>query len=846
MRSSKLDSGIVERSRPRIGRWLALTSILLAGCLHSEQRRSTTGALNPLDDSEVESVSLMVASSTLHVGDSRPIVVVGMLADGGSLDLSDLAIVETSDANSIAVDEAARRIRGVAPGSARISARYQEHVSPEIEIVVAPAPVVLASLVLNIDLAPILVGETKILTVDGVYTDDSVVDMTASVSWVMNDASLANITTGSTPATLTALESGSLQFVATLNGLVSNAGIVDIDVLAGADPLPEDPPPPPPAEPPPATGTVTAVITQSVGGSGRVPCPVWLDAYSSTVSAGSLLHTAKCTWSIFQPSGALLLQRTGASLTHLFEETGLYSVQLVVEDEVGGVGIATSSFLVTPFTGTTITCGSDGQHQTFSAAMNALRSAVQGAGVVQHRLLFKAGQTFQTTGGGGLGDIALGSLVHIGRYGSGANPIIQVTSNNSSAFSLGYAANGVRLVDLDIRGPHTDGQGDQGFVSSVGIEVAQNGGSDFSCIRTSVRNFYNINVYLGHMVDGQFNNDRSFFNCTLERSGRYPLFASGERLSLVGCFIGRGWGPADWYGISRHSRIRKGYWYGNTWDPAGGVSTAVYLCSFDYDSQGFTEKVWISNNVFRSYLVLGRSGGHLPGLPREVVIQRNVFDRHFPTNHQASIMISGSEVTVRNNVILFPSTLSSCCATSVSKDTCSDPVPSRNPTNIWMYNNSVYRAAYSGGGVAYGRFLMVSGGLALEVNHVTTNNNIWRDMSVTEEGDGGFLYCYAPWAASTFLHSNHNLVRNGSGLPVNHWATVGSSLMTLAQFRAQVGEEANSVVVDPVFVGADSGDLSIASSSPASLTGMAMPGLYEDFLGHPRPLQPSIGAFEPQ
>ncbi|MFN0058399.1 MAG: dockerin type I repeat-containing protein [Planctomycetota bacterium] len=637
------------------------------------------------------------------------------------------------------------------------------------------------------------------------------------------------------------------------NGVIDIADAVFIlAYLYSGGPVPESPfptlGPDPTADPLDCLGstTVQANITTHIG-AGVTPCQVWLDAYNSVVSAGSILHTAKCTWTVLS-SGALVTQRTGASLSLLIETPGSYLVQLQVIDQLGGIGFAQSTFEVLPFTGQTITCGSGGDHATFGNALNALRTQIQSTGVVQRRLLFKAGETFVTPGGqGNLSNIAEGSLIHIGRYGAGANPIIQVTGSNSSAFALNYAANGVRLVDLDIRGPHLDGQGDLGNSSSLGLHIAQNGGNDFSCIRTSIKNFYNCCVYAGHEVGGTYNFDRSFFGCNFDRAGRYPLFASGERFSLVDCFIGRGWGPADWYGISRHSRIRKGYFYDSTWDPSGGVSTAAYLASFDYDSQGYTEKVWISNNTFRAYLVLGRSGGHLPGLPRDVVIQRNVFDRVFPTNHSSSVMVSGSEVTIRNNVFLYPESLSSCGVISVSKDTILDGTnPSRNPTNIWIYNNSANRSSYTGTSLSYGRFLYIGGNLPLEVEHVYTHNNIWRDTSGTEEGSSGFCYTYAPWAASTFLHSDRNLVKNGGGFPMNHWASLNGMPMSLMLFRTQTGEDDNSLVaIEPGYASVDLDDLTIDASSPAAGAGAAVPGLYEDFFGVERSNPPSAGAFEP-
>lgn len=133
---------------------------------------------------------------------------------------------------------------------------------------------------------------------------------------------------------------------------------------------------------------------------------------------------------------------------------------------------------------------------------------------------------------------------------------------------------------------------------------------------------------------------------------------------------------------------------------------------------------------------------------------------------------------------------------------------------------------------------------------VTVQDNILYTTQ-TASGGGANAKSYAiGMVASTFvnLNSNYNLFYAG-GANVGYFRTgslgagAGTDYATLADWQTAVGDDANSLFVDPLFV-SDTADLHLQPASQAIDAGTPVAGITTDIDGQPRLGPPDIGADE--
>jgi hypothetical protein len=127
--------------------------------------------------------------------------------------------------------------------------------------------------------------------------------------------------------------------------------------------------------------------------------------------------------------------------------------------------------------------------------------------------------------------------------------------------------------------------------------------------------------------------------------------------------------------------------------------------------------------------------------------------------------------------------------------------------------------------------------------HTTTLNagGLYKNNIVSSPSDSGFFVYHTNDLDQSGVTFDHNCY-HGTGL----WKFDGGSvnLTTLAAWQAAMGQDANSITGDPLFVGG--GVYSLQSGSPCVNAG-ADTGLTDDLAGNPRPVGAyDIGAYERQ
>jgi PKD repeat protein len=177
-----------------------------------------------------------------------------------------------------------------------------------------------------------------------------------------------------------------------------------------------------------------------------------VDALSSTLSVGTPI-TSNYAWDFGDP-GSTDDQMTGFNAAHVYDQAGTYTIKLTVTDSNGKsatvaqqVTIAASArnqIFVDPSDGSDSNSGSENSPlKSLAAAFNKLNNNTE--------ILLCAGQTFSINESMHINY----SNVLIGRYGTGANPIISRSSGNGVSCIASYAStNGLTIQDITFTSPY--------------------------------------------------------------------------------------------------------------------------------------------------------------------------------------------------------------------------------------------------------------------------------------------------------------------------------------------------------------------------------------------------------
>lgn len=265
-------------------------------------------------------------------------------------------------------------------------------------------------------------------------------------------------------------------------------------------------------------------------------CDTVSPSYTSGVdqpAGGNIFHEWKYSWDFDDPdsgtwgtTGKSKNAEVGYTAAHVFEEAGTYTVTLTTVEPDGTTTEWTQNVVVSAFSGTTYyfsNAGDDANDGLSPAEAKETITEMMSLLAADTQFLFNRGDTFDNPGGQNITQ----SGVHIGAYGTGANPIWQ-TAIDSDA---GYISNdNIRITDVDFERTFATG--------GTGWQL------EGSAVRSNTL-FYNVNI------DG-WNNNYSWGTVGTEdlhtgvfimggsstNANAYCLIMDSMKFALVGCSLG--------------------------------------------------------------------------------------------------------------------------------------------------------------------------------------------------------------------------------------------------------------------------------------------------------------------
>jgi hypothetical protein len=176
----------------------------------------------------LESISVTPESVTIGVDDTRQFRATGAYSDGSTLDITGDVTWESSD-TAVATIDTGGLATAVASGTTAIMAAL-EGISDSATLNVTEVAPTLESVSVTPESAEIEGGQTRQYKATGTYSDSSMVDITAEVSWASSELLVATIDSA---GLATAVGSGTTIISATLDTV---SGIATLDVTAAPVP----------------------------------------------------------------------------------------------------------------------------------------------------------------------------------------------------------------------------------------------------------------------------------------------------------------------------------------------------------------------------------------------------------------------------------------------------------------------------------------------------------------------------------------------------------------------------------------------------------------------------------
>ena len=228
LRASCSARAFFANAKPAVALHLLFITVMVAGC------HSASGSFYSPSTAQLTTIAVGPPDSSVAMGFSSQFTATGLYSDGSKRDVSSQVIWSSANAAAASINNAGLAT-AASPGSTTISATLGQ-MSGSTALNVTAATLVV------IDLTPtnpsIANGLSNHFVATGVYTDNSVHDISAAVTWSSSVIAVATIsnTPGSNGMSTTA-SAGSTMIAATLGGVssstiltVTSATLVSIDV----------------------------------------------------------------------------------------------------------------------------------------------------------------------------------------------------------------------------------------------------------------------------------------------------------------------------------------------------------------------------------------------------------------------------------------------------------------------------------------------------------------------------------------------------------------------------------------------------------------------------------------
>lgn len=590
-----------------------------------------------------------------------------------------------------------------------------------------------------------------------------------------------------------------------------------------------------------ASGAITTVASASRS-SGTAPCAIFFDATATTTTLGidtfsDILYLwnfgdGEIAWTYGTHASDNSKNRArGAVAAHVYESAGSFVAKVTpIHVSSGGalhVGATVSLTTVvtaadTTYSGANTICVANGAAPvpgvngvpigatcvgsitTVTAALSAA-GINTGSGAANKRLLFKRGDTFNVTAD----DYIRKSGGIIGAFGSGANPVIQFTSNNRAFYLL--SADHWSFMDLDFIGSGgfrhmivgtNDASGSNILMlrlTATATAGAEPGGTGIFMVDCNLHELVGGNGFVGFYSQmgskivalgnriydcSAIEHNIRFQGCTKIVISNNTLYRAASTKHLI-TIRGRS------NQISGHIETWSGVW-----------TEHVIISDNDMDAGSTLGGGWITH--------FGAQNSGADERTRSVIFERN-YTRGNVASH---IMTEALEnVTIRNNLFYEEFNGTYTAGTILITARSLIGMPSASDTSI--YNNTIYQKS---GAHAYFEAVVVdkeSGSPAtVPTGTVLSNNLVYAPTATGTDYAGGApiligSYNGATWTLNT--NSTNSQIKNtapGFAVPPT----------TFSDWKPTTGYAINSGTYVPVF---------------------------DDFYGLPRATTMSLGAIQP-
>jgi hypothetical protein len=390
------------------------------------------------------------------------------------------------------------------------------------------------------------------------------------------------------------------------------------------------------------------------------------------------------------------------------------------------------------------------------------------------RLLFRRGDIFTASSSATIRVTGPGI---VGAFGSGDDPIVKMMGNTSILRLSSPDTPSIkdwRIMDMEFDGlskPNSEGIATNGGINQVLIlnmkihDICR--GVIFN---DSILNWHNNHSRSGHVMFDEIAIVDSTISPIPGNATGWRIYASANQLSILGNALGAMGGTASGSHVIRTPYIGKGIisnntiaraainlgikMHGPTWcdasSPAGicinphsctnqskeyaasyptecgnlkttyGFATNTRPIGIWSTTNGYTEKVVVSDNQIigggTPYLIaIGPQNNMTDERVREIIIERNWFQAGGGST-RSEIVLSSSEVTVRNNICDLTGGTSNRFCVNVRRDGGGTSSPAPIPDQIRIFNNTAYSGDASS---AFAGVLLEEG-----VTNISIKNNL--------------------------------------------------------------------------------------------------------------------------
>ena len=595
---------------------------------------------------------------------------------------------------------------------------------PGVDAACVAAPV---ELVLHSERSIFEVGDAVPLTLVAHYSDGTELQVGDEATWELTDDSVVDVVEGFAPE-LCGEARGSTVVTATFSGIRSNP--LNIAVGSAID-----------------NDRILAEITVSSGPSAMAPYRVFVDALATTVDDATIDGTGdsldyrdlKFLWD-FGVAGAEHNIQVGGNLCGSFayeladgaDDTPITIALAVIDPDGGEIGIATHSFTLEPYSGTTYYFAESGNDSTGDGSLDApWQTFAKAADEVRDRdgairCLFQRGDTFEIEAEEEFFDEVGDPLILFGAYGEGDRPLFTAdTVDNQSLIELNGSCHHWAFVDLDFDKPGhplTDPDSVGEIWDINGSEANQTGPQNILILRcradgggTTLSTYRDVfdEETLEHQIQ-----DISIFDSDFRNTTSMILFLGGERMAVIGNTLkanGNEHLLRLWY-LGRAAILRNHCEDVSMDQSQGPVRTTMRILSTprrEIPNIRPTRHVIVQDNFFQmgaNNQCFDIASGHddidTDGHTQHIIFERN---RLFPSiaapvSGQSYWDLVADNITIRNNLIHGAAVEDNMYVVRCVDyfDSSNGVIDAPKPHNIWVYGNTVYAPNIAGS-----RMLMV-------------------------------------------------------------------------------------------------------------------------------------------